>query len=226
MKQGFTLCAAGLLCLSAIYAQDATSSSTTTTVTNVTATITQVNYGSSGAIEGFLLGSTTLLNFPTNVSGGIGTLGVVGNTVTYSGTEVTTSAGFNSIRVTTYTNNTTKVIYSSSTTTPTTTAYGPTSGTVKQLNYNSDGTIDSFNFTPTGSTTPLLVVTGSGASATLKPILLTGTTVSVTGTEQAIVSTSACVSAGVLTVVEASSLIVGGQTIIITNRGNFGGGRH
>jgi hypothetical protein len=224
MKHGMILCAAGLLCLSATYGQDG--AATTTTVTGVTGTITQLNYGEDGAIEGFLIGSNTLLTFPTNVSGGIGTLGAVGNSVTYSGTETTTTSGFSSVRVTTYTNNTTKATYSS-TTTSTSTAYGPTSGTVKQLNYSGDGSIDSFVFTPSGSTTPLLVVTGAGASATLKPILLVGTTVSVTGTERAAAATSACVASGVLTVVEASSLIISGQTIVITNGGHgLGGGHH
>ena len=229
MKQGLTICITALLSLTAAYAQvqaDASTTVTTTTVTSVTGAITQVNYGSDGAIEGFLIGSNTLLTFPTNVSGGIGTLGAVGNSVTYSGTEVTTSAGFSSVRVTSYTNNTTKVTYSSSTTVSTTTAYGPTSGTVKQLNYNNDGAIESFVFTPASSSTPLLVVTGSGASATLKPILTVGATVSVTGTEQAATPTSACVAAGVLTVVHASSLIISGQTIVITGSGGgFGGGQ-
>jgi hypothetical protein len=229
MKQGITICITALLLLLGIYAQsqsDAGSTTTTTTVTSVTGTIAQANYGTDGAIEGFLIGTTTLLDFPANVSGGIGTLGVVGNSVTYSGTEVTTSAGFSSVRVTSYTNNTTKATYSGSTTVSTTTAYGPTSGTVKQLNFNNDGTIDSFVFTPASSTTALLVVTGSGASATLKPILLVGATVSVTGTEQVATVTSACVASGVLTVVHASSLIISGQTIVITSGGNngFGGG--
>src|SRR5277367_747655 len=196
MKKGMTICVAALLCVAVIRAQNDpyATTTTTTTVTNVAGTISQVNYGSDGAIDGFLIGTTTLLTFRMNVSGGIGTLGAVGNSVTYSGNEATTSAGFSSVDVTSYTNNTTKVTYSSATTTPSTTAYGPTSGTVKQLNYNNDGTIDSFVFTPSGSSTPLLVNTGSGASATLKPILLVGTTVSVTGTEQAAAPTSACVA--------------------------------
>jgi hypothetical protein len=228
MNKGITICVATVLGLMGVQAQsesDATTTTTTTTVTSVTGTITQLNYGSDGAIEGFLIGSTTLLAFPTNVTGGIGTLGAVGNSVTYSGTEVTTSAGFSSVRITSYTNNTTKVTYSSSTTTPTTTAYGPTSGTVKQLNFNGDGSIESFVFSASGSSTPLLVVTGPGASATLKPLLLSGTTVSVTGTEQAATPTSACVASGVLTVVHASSLIISSQTIVITGgNGGFGGG--
>jgi hypothetical protein len=229
MKQGLTLRITALLALPGIYAQgqsDAGTTTTTTTVTSVTGTISQVNYGTDGAIEGFLIGTTTLLDFPTNVSGGIGTLGVAGNSVTYSGTEVTTSAGFSSVRVTSFTNNTTKATYSSSTTVSTTTAYGPASGTVKQLNYNGDGSIDSFVFTPASSTTSLLVVTGPGASTTLKPLLLVGATVSVTGTEQAATPASACVASGVLTVVQASSLIISGQTIVIAGGGNggFGGG--
>jgi hypothetical protein len=223
MKQGISICITALLCLPGVYAQSQSGEPAATTVTGVTGTISQVNYGTDGAIEGFLIGTTTLLNFPTNVSGGIGTLGVSGNSVTYSGTEVTTSAGFSSVRVTSYTNNTTKITYSSSTTVSTAAAYGPTSGAVKQLNYGNDGTIESFIFTP-ASTTPLLVVTGSGADATLKPLLLVGATVSVTGTEQAAAPTSACVASGVLTVVQASSLIISGQTIVITGVGNGGNG--
>jgi len=228
MAQGTLICGAALLCFSTgsflgLQAQNSSDAVTTTTVTSVTGTITQTNYGEDGAVEGFLIGSTTLLTFPTNVGGGIGTLAAVGNSVTYSGTAVTTSAGFESVRVTSLTNNTTKVTYSSSTTVSTTTAYGPTSGTVKQLNYNSDGTIDSFVFTPASSTTSLLVVTGEGASATLKPLLTIGGTVSVTGTEQTAAATSACVASGVLTVVQASSLIISGQTIVITSHGGNGG---
>jgi hypothetical protein len=117
------------------------------------------------------------------------------------------------------TNNTTKVTYSSSTRTPTTTAYGPTSGTIKQLNYSSGGTVESFVFTAGSST--LLVVTGAGASTTLKSVLTVGATVSVTGTEQATATSTACVASGVLTVVQASSLIIGGQTYVLTG---FGGG--
>src|SRR5215467_2880407 len=103
MKPKMSHCAAALLAFAALgtaslFAQDsldaAPSSGTATTVTNVTGTISQVNYDSNGSVEGFLVGTNVLLNFPTNVAGGISTLGAAGNSVTYSGTEFTTSTGF------------------------------------------------------------------------------------------------------------------------------------
>jgi hypothetical protein len=194
------------------------------TVTNATGTITQLNYGEGGTIEGFLIGTNILLSFPTNVAGGIGTLGVVGNSVTYSGTSFANSTGFQSVRVTNFTNNTTKATFTS--TTPTTTAYGPTSGTVKQLNYDPNGAIDGFVFTPSSSTTPVFVSTGSRASATLKPLLAVGATVSVTGTTTVNPTITACVATGNLVAVDASSLTVGGQTIVLTGSGNGGGHPH
>ena len=96
-------------------------------------------------MEGFLPGTNILLTFPTNVTGGIGTLGAVGNSVTYSGTAETSTTGFEAVRVTTFTNNTTKVTYSSSTATTTKKAYGPTSGTVKQLNYDAETAVDGWD---------------------------------------------------------------------------------
>jgi hypothetical protein len=229
MKNRMIFCATALLAIMAGGATNALAqdndnddTTTTTTVTNATGTITQLNYGEDGTIEGFLLGTNILLSFPTNVCGGIGTLGVVGNAVTYSGTARTNSTtGFQTVNVTSFTNGT--ITYTSKTSTPTSTAYGPTSGTVKLLNYDSSGAIDGFLFTPSGSTTAVLVVTGSGASATLKPLLTVGGTVSVTGTTSTNSSSSACVVTGALTVVKASSLIIGGQTIIISGSG---GGRH
>jgi hypothetical protein len=88
---------------------------TSATVTSVTGTITQLNYGDGGAIEGFLIGTNVLLTFPTNVSGGIGSLGVAGNSVTHSGSAVTSSSGFESVRVSSFTNNTTKATYTAAT---------------------------------------------------------------------------------------------------------------
>jgi hypothetical protein len=202
---------------------DGDDSNTSTTVTNVSGTIAQLNYGNEGTIEGFLIGTNVLLSFPANVAGGIGTLGVVGNSVTYSGTAVTNSSGFQSVRVTSFTNNTTKATYT--TTTATSTAYGPTSGTVKQLNYDPSGSIDGFLFTPSGSTTAVFVATGSRASATLKPLLTVGAAISVTGTT-AVNLTPVCVAAGTLLAVDATSLTVGGQTILITGGGGDGGRGH
>jgi YD repeat-containing protein len=236
MKNRMIFCTAALLAIMAGGAtnalaqdnDDPTSNTTsTTTVTNATGTITQLNYDENGAIEGFLLGTNILLSFPTNVCGGIGTLGAVINTVTYSGTARTNSTtAFQTVSVTNFTNNTTNAKYTRTTSTPTSTAYGPTSGTVKLLNYDSSGAIDGFLFTPSGSTTAVLVVTGSGASATLKPLLAVGGTVSVTGTTSTNSIASACVVTGALTVVKTWSLIIGGQTIIISGSGGGERGNH
>lgn len=200
---------------------------TTTTVTNASGTIAQLNYGSDGAVDSFLLGTNILLVFPTNVAGGAGTLGAAGNSVTYSGTAITNSSGFQTVRVSSFTNNNTKATYSSST--ARTTAYGPTSGTLSQLNYDANGNIDGFVFTPSGGTTNVFVATGSRASTTLQPLLTTGATVSVTGITFPNPS-SACSAAGFLTVVDATSLTINGQTIVIAGGavgGTFGGpGRH
>lgn len=207
-----------------------------TAVTNATGTIAQLNYGPNGTVEGFLLsGSTILLEFPSNVTGGINTLGAAGNSVTYSGTAVTSSTGFQTVRVTSFTNNTTKATYSAPTagtgTPSTATTYGPTSGTVRQLNYDDNGNIDGFLFLPSGSSTPVFVSTGGQGSATLKTLLTVGATVSVTGTSRAAASTA---TVPTLTVVTPSSITVGGQTIVLatgpgggSNRGPGGpGGRH
>jgi len=190
---------------------------TTATVTNVTGTITQLNYDESGTVGGFLLGTSTLLSFPSNVCGGIGSLGAVGNSVTYSGTVRTNSTtSFQSVNITGFTNNTTKATYTKPAA-PTPTAYGPTAGSVTQLNYTGSGAIDGFLFTPSGSTKAVFVDTGSGASATLKPLLTVGATVSVTGTT---IMEATCMPTGALTVVRASSLLIGGQTIVISGHGD------
>lgn len=199
---------------------------TTTTVTNATGSITQLNYEPNGSIGEFLIGTNILLSFPTNVTGGLATLGAVGNSVTYSGTAETTTSGFQTVRVSTFTNNTTKATYTASTTAAAATAYGPTSGTVKQANYDSNGAIDGFTFTPAtpAGAAAIFVSTGSGASATLKPLLTVGATVSVIGTVVTNPSGNTCVTGGTLTAVNASSLIIGAQTIVLSG-GNFGGGR-
>ena len=201
---------------------------TGTTVTNATGTISQLNYGGNGQVEGFLIGTNILLEFPWNPAAGIASLGAVGNNVTYSGTSVTnTTTNFSTVHITSFTNNTTKATYSSSTNSQVPTAYGPTTGQVKQINYDESGSIDGFVFLPSGSTTPVFVSTGSGASSTLKPLLAGNPTASVTGTTMPAAMTAACVSTGALTAVQASSITVGGQTIVITSRpsGGMGGMR-
>jgi hypothetical protein len=196
--------------------------STTTTVTGVTGTVTQLNYGNGGSVEGFLIGTNTLLLFPMGICGGVSTLGVVGNSVTYSGSEITSTSGFSSVVVTSFTNNTTKATYTAPTsaTTSTSTTYGPTSGTVKQLNYANDGSIDGFLFTAGGAT--LFVSTGTQASATLATLLTVNGAVSVTGKEGA--GANSCASTSSLTEVNATSLTVGATTVVISG-GGAGNGR-
>jgi hypothetical protein len=203
------------------FAQHPDASTTTTTVTSVTGTISQLNYNNDGAVTGFLIGTNTLLTFRTNICGGIGTLGAVGNSVTYSGNEATSSSGFNTVEVTSFTNNTTKATYTTPTSSSATT-YGPTSGTVKQLNYASGGAIDGFLFSASGSSTPIFVSTGPRASTTLTSLLTVGATVSVTGTTSP--GMAACSSTGTLEAVDASSLTIGTQTIVIAGGGNDGFG--
>jgi hypothetical protein len=196
------------------------STTTTTTVTNVTGAITQLNYDSDGEVQGFLIGTNVLLSFPSNICGGVATLGAVGSSVTYSGTAVTASSGFESVRVTSFTNNVTKATYAAPTTGST--AYGPTSGTVKQLNYAKDGSIDGFLFTASGST--IFVSIGYTSSTTLTSLLTVGAAVSVTGTTSP--SMSACSSTGTLESVNASSLTIGSTTVVIQGGGRNGfGGR-
>src|ERR1039457_1710470 len=79
----------------------------TTTVGPVTAAITQLNYDESGGmVNGFLVGTNVLLTFSKPVCGGIGTLGAVGNSVTYSGSAQTFTSGFQTVNVTLFTNGT------------------------------------------------------------------------------------------------------------------------
>jgi hypothetical protein len=197
-------------------AQERGTEAAATTVTGATGTITQVNYGENGEVEAFLVGTNVLLSFPSNVCGGLSTLGVVGNSVTYSGTAVAATSGFQSVRVSSFTNNTTKAVFTAPASTAI--AFGPTSGAIKQLNYTGGGVIDGFVFTPSGSTAPIFVTTGARASTTLAPLLTVGATASVTGTTSA--RLSACSASGTLESVEASSLTIAGQTIAIA-----GGGR-
>src|SRR5271170_7251061 len=106
MKKRTISCSAVILAMiaTAAFAQepDRTDAATTTTVTNATGTISQVNYDEGGAVDGFLLGTDIFLSFPTTtVCRGIGSLGVAGNSVTYSGMSRTNSTtSFQSVIVT------------------------------------------------------------------------------------------------------------------------------
>jgi hypothetical protein len=190
-----------------------------TTVTNATGSIAQLNYSDAGgAVDGFLIGSNTLLAFPSSVCGGVSSLGAVGNSVTYSGSSVSYSSGFDLVSVTSFKNNTTGASYTQPTRSKPT-AYSATSGAVKQLNYQSNGSINGFVFTPNGTTSAILVATGPVSSA-LKTALTLGATVSVTGTLE---SSIACAPGGTLSVVDASSLMIGSTTYKIGGGGLFSG---
>ena len=191
-------------------ADDNHGNTTTTTVTNATGTITQLNYGADGSINGFLVGTPPiLLTFRNSVCGGIGTLGAVGNTVTYSGRATTnTATGFETVNVTSFTNG--AKTYTSASTEPAPVAFGPTAGTVGAFNY-SDGGINGFQF---GS---VLVVTGT-PSTTLAPLLLAGAAVTVTGTSETEADALACTTVVPVTVVHATSLTFG--TTVITINGH------
>lgn len=217
MKRFATICIAAVLLIPASQGL-AQQPEAATTVTSATGTITHLNYDTNGEVQGFLIGTNILLSFPSSICGGLGALGAVGNSVTYSGTSSTATSGFQSVRVTSFTNTTTKATYTAPTNSST--AYGPASGTVKQVNYAGDGSIDGFLFTPSGGTTALFISTGSRASTTLTPLLTVGATVSVIGTTTP--QMSACSSSGALEAIDASSLTIGTQTIVI---GGGGGGR-
>jgi hypothetical protein len=199
-------------------AQGDNNQTTTATVTNATGTIAQVNYGTDGTIDGFLIGTNTLLIFPTSsICGGLGALAAAGNSVTYSGTAFTEN-GFTTVLVTSFTNTTTKATFSASPSASAPTKYGPTSGKVEALNYNSGGPIDGFVFTPdTANAASIFVYTGPRASSTLQSALTVGATVSVTGTTSP--KLSACPSTGALEAVDATSLTIGSQTIVIAGGG-------
>jgi hypothetical protein len=212
MKKRLMISTATLLAILACGAANAladdhnNANTTTTTVTAVTGTITQLNYGADGTINGFLLGTNVVLSFSESVCGGIGTLGAVGNTVTYSGRATTnTATGFETVNVTSFTNG--AKTYTSASPEPAPVAFGPTAGTVGAFNY-SDGGINGFRF---GS---VLVVTGT-PSTTLAPLLLAGAAVTVTGTTE---TETTCATVPPLTVVNATSLTFG--TTVITINGH------
>jgi hypothetical protein len=215
MKKRMMISTATLLAILACGAANAladnqhNTNTTTTTVTGITGTITQVNLGTEGTINGFLLGTNVLLEFSHSVCGGIGSLGIVGNVVTYSGRATTnTATGFQSVSVTSFTNG--AKTYTSASTEPAPVAFGPTAGTVGAFNY-SDGGINGFHF---GS---VLVVTGT-PSTTLAPLLLAGAAVTVTGTSETEADALACTTVVPVTVVNATSLTFG--TTVITINGH------
>jgi len=176
----------------------------TTPVGPVTAAITQLNFDESGAtVNGFLVGTNILLTFQKPVCGGIGTLGAVGNAVTYSGSAQTFTSGFQTVAVTSFANGT--ITYPPAKISRKPSTYPLTAGTITQLNYNPEnGAIDGFVFTPT-SGAKVFVDIGS-ANATLTPLLTVGASVSVVGTIEA---PGACAPTGTISEVDASSLTIG-----------------
>jgi hypothetical protein len=176
-----------------------------TPVGPVTATITQVNYDEGGgAVNGFLVGTNVLLTFSKPVCGGIGTLGTVGESVTYSGLARTFASGFQTVNVTSFTNGT--ITYPPPAATfPKPSPYPLTAGAITQLNYNPEnGTIDGFVFTPTSG--PKVFVAIGFANATLTPLLTVGASVSVVGVMEAL---GACAPSGTMPAVDAWSLTIG-----------------
>jgi hypothetical protein len=187
---------------------------TATTITNASGTISQVNYDESGAtVQTFLVGTNIILSFPSTVCAGVSSLGVAGNSVTYSGTAITFGSGFQSVTVSSFTNNTTKATYTKPSPSPSKpTAYPATAGVIDQLNYDTIGEIDGFVFTPTGSTTKLFVDISPRPNSKLTPLLKVGATVTVAGFVEPAV---ACPPAGTITEVDvdATSLTFGTTTV-------------
>jgi hypothetical protein len=192
--------------------QQGLSGATATTVGPVTATITALNYDESGAaVNGLLVGTNVLLTFARPVCGGIGTLGAVGNSVTYSGMALTLASGFQVVHVTSFTNG--SITYPPPAP-PKPAAYPATAGTIGQLNYGETGSVNGFVFTPTSG--PKVFVDIGKPSTTLAPLLTVGASVSVTGTLEA---PPQCAQTGALSEVDATSLTIGTTTYPIRSGG-------
>ncbi|HUI79064.1 MAG TPA: hypothetical protein VLY24_14160 [Bryobacteraceae bacterium] len=175
------------------------------TVGPVTAAITQFNYDESGAgVNGFLIGTNTLLVFLQPVCGGVGSLGAVNDSVTYSGIAQTFPSGFQTVIVTSYKDG--AITYPPAAP-PKPAAYAVTAGTIKQLNYGEAGFINGFVFAPS-SGNPVFVDIGE-ASATLTPLLTMGAAVSVAGVLEA---PPACAPSGAIAEVDATALTIGTKT--------------
>jgi hypothetical protein len=179
------------------------------TVGPVSATITGWNYDESGAgINGILAGTNTLLIFSRPVCGGIGTLGAIGNGITYSGMALTFGS-FQIVHVTSFTNTTTTGITYPPAAPPKPTAFTAT-GTVGQLNYSlEDGRVNGFVFTPASG--PKVFVGIGRPSAPLTAALTAGGTItaSVTGMLE---GPGVCAPTGTISEVDASSLMIGATT--------------
>ena len=211
-----TVAASLIVCLAgtAITAQaDTPRNVTTVAVGPVTAIITALNYGDGGAqVKGFLVGTNTLLTFPKRVCAGVGSLGTVGNSVTYSGTAYNFVSGFQVVRVSSFTNGGITYV-PAATVAPA--AYPLTAGTINQVNYSAErGSINGFVFAP--ATGANVFVGVDRANAALMALLTTGAAVSVAGVREA---PEPCAAAGTIAEVHASSLTVGTTTFPLSGHG-------
>src|SRR5579872_795082 len=181
------------------------------TVGPVTATITALNYDETGTnVNGLLVGTNVLLTFARPVCGGIGTLGAVGNSVTYSGMALTFASGFQVVHVTSFTNG--SVTYPPAAP-PKPGAYPATAGAITAINHSLvDGNVDGFVFTPTSG--PKVFVGIGTPSSTLAPLLTAGAAITVTGTLEA---PPRCAAAGTISEVDASSLTIGTTAYPLTH---------
>jgi hypothetical protein len=179
-----------------------------TSVGPVTGRITALNYDPDGrTVNGLFIGaSNTMLTFERPVCGGLGSLGKVDDSVTYSGSELSFSSGFNSVRVTSYTDG--SITYSHAAPAPAPTRYALTAGKIKALNYDPrDGAINGFFFAPT--TGPEVFVDIGHVDSMVAGLLAGAAPValSVTGVELAPPLCAKTASTGI---VVASSLTIGG----------------
>jgi hypothetical protein len=206
----------------------ATDNPSITNVGPVTGTITALNYDADGTtVNGLYLGaSDTLLTFDRPVCGGIGSLGRVGDAVTFTGIEVSFSSGFNTVIVKSYRDGlTTYSQTAAGASRPATTAYAQSAGLVTALNYNpADGSINGFFFAPSGAGAAVFVDLGHVDSTVA--LLLAGpapVAVSVTGLQ---LPSRACGQAAAVSVVLASSLTIGGTAYLVGGPATaYGGGR-
>lgn len=157
---------------------------------------------SGGTVDGFLIGANVLLTFSRPVCGGIGALGAVRNSVTYSGSARTSTAGFQTVNVTSFTNG--AIAYPPAAPAKPS-AYPLTAGKITQLNYSPEsGAIDGFVFTPVTGRKVFVDVGNPGT--TLAPLLTVGAPISVIGTLEA---PGAGAPTGTILEVDASSLTIG-----------------
>jgi len=179
----------------------------------VTANILALNYDESGMVNGFVVSTGIVLAFPAAACSGIGTLGAVGNSVTYSGAEETLGSGLKVVNVSSFTNNTTPATYPPGPN-PKPVAYPLIAGIVTALNYSLEtGLVNGFLFTPSGGSV-VLVDIGDFTSSSLRAALSVGTSVSVEGV---LLQPGTCAPAGTTSEIVASSVKIGAKVYPIQN---------